>query len=496
MTTSARSILRSLCASALILAWHTPSALAQDALGTGNALDANPRVGSAGQNARARDFAAELRYRNAIITGNAPGGFSFRGVAGYTASSEFRGRLSSDDLFSFRRDTYLSSMLSIGGQSLRSSDALFIQTQLQSTGTTTIGFNPIISRSPSWNANASSGFLDPSVDPSMARFTQQPGALRATSSLVTGQALSPSVISAPSPDADTARYLIASPIGGITERTIDLSQSPNDRVWGRADGRVTSQTSSRLDASTDQPTTTSLLERLRSHYEQDEGEDEPATGHETLEDRINRIKEELDRVRRNDPEDPADLDEAADSLQSDEPFKVDRFVDPNRSGESFFNEHMRGGQELLAEGRWFLAEERFSAALGARPDSPLAGFGRVHAQLGAGLFRSSSIQLRALLEAHPEMLGVRFDAALLPRASRLDLLVSSLRSQSSGSERSDRDTAFLLAYLAWQHDRVELISEAFVQIERINDALDDTEPLYELAQKLWLTPAAERQPTE
>src|SRR5437762_1643352 len=59
-----------------------------------NALDRNLQVGSGGVNTPTRpDFNTEVRMRNAIITGNAPGGVSFRGDVGYRAPGEFLGRL-------------------------------------------------------------------------------------------------------------------------------------------------------------------------------------------------------------------------------------------------------------------------------------------------------------------------------------------------------------------------------------------------------------------
>ena len=58
------------------------AAHAQNALGDGNALDAN--TGQRGRvNSTRPNFARELSFRNAIATGNAPGGLSFRGDLGY-----------------------------------------------------------------------------------------------------------------------------------------------------------------------------------------------------------------------------------------------------------------------------------------------------------------------------------------------------------------------------------------------------------------------------
>src|SRR5215471_6059992 len=88
------------------------------------ALDRNLQVGSGGVNAPGRDFKKELEFRNAIVTGNAAGGISFRGDVGYRAPGEFFGHLGSNDLFAFRRDSALSGL---GGVGIRGTDALQYQ---------------------------------------------------------------------------------------------------------------------------------------------------------------------------------------------------------------------------------------------------------------------------------------------------------------------------------------------------------------------------------
>lgn len=77
-----------------------------EALGGGNALDANSQVGSGGLNSPG--VAPDFRSRNLIVTGNVPGGRGFRGSVGYTAESDFRGSLGSDDNFAWRADSALS----------------------------------------------------------------------------------------------------------------------------------------------------------------------------------------------------------------------------------------------------------------------------------------------------------------------------------------------------------------------------------------------------
>lgn len=99
------------------------TALGQNALGDGRVLERDLRVGGGGLQSKG-DFAAEVRFRNSIITGNAPGGKSFRGNVGYSDPADFRGRLGSDDLYGFRRDSLYSGT---GGVGYRGTDALQYQ---------------------------------------------------------------------------------------------------------------------------------------------------------------------------------------------------------------------------------------------------------------------------------------------------------------------------------------------------------------------------------
>jgi hypothetical protein len=79
-----------------------PSVVAQDALGTGTALDAGLSTrGRMNLPSPQQDF----RARNLIITNNVIGGRGFRGTVGYTAANDFRGFLGSNDFYDFRRDS-------------------------------------------------------------------------------------------------------------------------------------------------------------------------------------------------------------------------------------------------------------------------------------------------------------------------------------------------------------------------------------------------------
>lgn len=106
------------------------SASAQNALGTGRGLEKPLQQGGVGNVPRA-DFGAEVRFRNSLVTGNAPGGRSLRIDRPYGEVGDIQSNLGSDDLFSFRRDTLYSGL---AGQGYRGTEGLQYQMGLTSGG--------------------------------------------------------------------------------------------------------------------------------------------------------------------------------------------------------------------------------------------------------------------------------------------------------------------------------------------------------------------------
>ena len=123
-----------LAASAVLLL-AAPAALGQDALGAGNVLDGNLNI-QGRTNQRAPRIQDTINAANAIVTGNAAGGASFRGQLDYTASGDFRADLGEDALYSFRRDSYFSGL---AGQGIRGTEAIQFQSALLTSATPSVG---------------------------------------------------------------------------------------------------------------------------------------------------------------------------------------------------------------------------------------------------------------------------------------------------------------------------------------------------------------------
>lgn len=153
-----------------------------------------------------------------------------------------------------------------------------------------------------------------------------------------------------------------------------------------------------------------------------------------------------------------------------------------------YHERMADGQGLLTKGLWFDAEERFVSALGIRPGDPMASVGRIHAAMGAGLFRSAAANLVQLFQAHPELAPVKFDAALLPGEPRLGAVMSTLRDAAQNREDAfARDAGLLLAYLGHQTGTVGDVATGFAAVDRIDAWFDaGADPLVETLRVLWM----------
>ena len=525
----------------------------QDALGDGRALDNNPSVNSGRYNAARPNFADEVRFRNAIVTGNAPGGASFRGDVGYRAPGEFTGSLASDDLYSFRRDSVFSGL---GARGIRGTDALRFQFALTTGGSVPPGVasaltidrsdrSPLLRpagldrpgiQSPYAGECAGTAALD-----SSSSVGSLFDALRAPSAYTTNRGLTPTLLSQ-GLDETTGNIegIFASPLRGVRVETIRTGERPaaeptepttqaTPRGITPATSRADVARPSGADQLTRPPSGLAAAPRVQTAYDQILGAiaanapdttDATSTGIDAAADTDTRPlwQQRLEALRQRialnprpqgdpfnlqatdqnannagntntDTDDSANtdfnpLDRSSGDTQTDdntedaqpglersvfvfdpntlrllreggEPINV--FIDPNAPATDLYTIHMQAGTNLLVEGRYFDAEERFTRAISARPDDVTAQVGRVHAQIGAGLYLSAATNLHTLLTQHPELVGARFGASLLPSEERTAIIMARLRDLlglGANSGRSDprmhEEAGLLLAYMGRQ----------------------------------------------
>lgn len=552
-------------------------------LGTGLGLESRlERTAPRNRGLAATRVRTEFAMRNAIVTGNAPGGASFRGDLGYGAANEFRGELGSDDLFAFRRDSLYSGL---SGRGIRGLEGLQYQFSL-TTGTRTqselIG-SPIVQRGFAGLSGADVLARQPGAaetfddsrlrEPSsfdVDRFREQQelrettpeggllGTLRSSSAYRANMATTPSILATAESPTGERFGLTASGLSGVryvplvdaagrtmaqdagagrpAGSTPGLSESAGQSEARRAGGQsavMNSQSSyqtlidrlARFDATrsiaqrqADQREAAEELEAqgdtgpMLPSWEQDllelrqqllEQQAQPVAPRTLLPPAVQRLLEQRD-ARQQEQNGEADDEPRQGPLGLNE-----RAVDLIRQGGGEvpellrgdaaagpFRQHLEAGARLMSEGRYFDAEERYTRALSAMPGDPVAAIGRVHAQLGAGLHVSAVMNLRETLRGAPELVGVRHDADLLPKADRLGKLKSdfeaTIRKEEVGEVLAPgqaREAGLMLAYLAFQTEDRPLLERALGVARR--QQLPGDEALLELLERVWL---AEEQP--
>lgn len=190
------------------------SALAQNALGDGRGLEKPMRQGGGGNTPRA-DFAAEVRFRNSLVTGTAAGGRGLRIDRPYDEVGEVEARLGSDDLFAFRRDSLYSGL---AGQGFRGTEGLQYQIGLTTGGRFTV------SRDQAGAAGTVGGLQNQALSQNRTR-TQSwavqnapTGTLRSTAAFSATQGLRPVMLDARTTDEGEREVTASSSLLGV--RTI------------------------------------------------------------------------------------------------------------------------------------------------------------------------------------------------------------------------------------------------------------------------------------
>jgi len=570
---------------ALALTTLSGQAFAQDALGDGSALDANT-----GQNGRKNfqrpSLASELSFRNAIATGNAPGGLSFRGDLGYRASGEFTGDLGSDSLFAFRRDSLYSGLAGMG---IRGTDAIQYQFAMTTGAAPTQNLmgNLSISRD-NYYSNYTNSYGQ-SVSGSSIQYDQETddldqrgkqlstyrpsqdssftgadsgsmlGTLRSASTYTTTNNLQPALLSVYTEGIDRkAVGLIASPLLGITSTPMAEEDSIANPLVARPPNAINpGQTTNRLPTSYE-----GLVDQMREHVEKLRTDEENVqstirtdeTNDSWLIRQMQDLREKLygvkpaneDDPNNTDPSDPTEsmnnnpdptdpeevndpnitldprdylpensnsplsqaIQDSLRNINSDatsvelydptvmaidpETLKVlrgasareiEQLLDPRAADRDIYGEHMVTGQRLISEGRYFDAEERFTHALSINPGNIPAQLGRLHAQIGAGMVLSASVNLQSLFSLHPEVVASKYSGELLPDDKRIIKLTDRLKERAGlttpelsqrvmESDRVRVSAGILLAYLGYQLDDEQMVSQGLTVVKERGDESD------------------------
>lgn len=534
-------------------------ALAQNALGDGRRLDRSLNTQSSyNSGGSRRAFVDDLRVRNAVVTGNVGGGKSFRGDVGYTGSSDFRGSLGSEDIFTFRRDasfapgftsgasrgisglqtqlgaTSGSNITSAGSNLARDQGGLLVRRAGSgSTGADFIGQDASGTRRAATKGIGSSDRVDlrsdyadySDISPSAQ---MSAGSLRSTAAYSTSQSFKPATFGERREEDGSITSLSASSLRGVRATTTNANGEILPYGPGNAGPKsaATASPSTIMDTRatpTNPAAPTSAIAPAKTAYDalMDRYKEQTGTtlGAGAAGDVANWQKQ-LEEVREA-LEGGADsattllAPAAEDALPIDQPglepvrlynqTTIDLILKQAGTTNELlltadgrlgaFGERMRRGEQALSTGRYFDAEESFSTCLSLRPGDVAASVGRVHAQLGAGMYLSAALNLRMTLGAHPEAVGERYGANLLPSAARCDEIIQELRTNARSQDRLGYESAILLAYLGFQTGDRAVAVEGLDSIDRLaGGAANPIDSRFvELVRRVWM-PILDRQP--
>ncbi len=141
----------------------------------------------------------------------------------------------------------------------------------------------------------------------------------------------------------------------------------------------------------------------------------------------------------------------------------------------------REAEAALANGKYLSAESRYRQIILDVKDDPLPRIGLVHAQLGAGMFRSAGMNLRAVFVQHPELIAARYDAKLLPPESRIQWIQQELQAAISQGE-GGKDAPLLMAYLGYQASSRQVIRYGLA----LAQSKSPRDPLLAVLREIWL----------
>jgi tetratricopeptide (TPR) repeat protein len=109
---------------------------------------------------------------------------------------------------------------------------------------------------------------------------------------------------------------------------------------------------------------------------------------------------------------------------------------------------MLSAEQLMAQGKFQSAINKYNAAEGVAPNNALIPLGRGNAELGAGYYNQASVDIHQAFEADPAMLLGRYALDKWISSKRIDFVTNELRDLAAG-DKSQEMPVFLLAYLSY-----------------------------------------------
>jgi len=605
--------LTSVMAASLVVLAGSASALGQNALGDGRALERDLRQGGVGEqslgNAPRANFMNEVRARNAAVTGNAANGQSLMIGRPYTAPGDFHGNLATDQLFEFQRDSQASAAAyrragqyqSTFTRGVRPTSPLVTRLDSYGLGSELPPAGNIIRSSVSATTpHARPGNADQSGQPAPApganlrengpAVNSPVGTLRSAGAFTSTVELNPAFVGYQQDEGGFSRVTASSLLGVRQAGNRRMSDRPTERQAADQTPDKTAMQNMGLDATPPSSKAQAEGPQFRTSYDDlrdrlgasnrapveppadtltpdkpsgvqprlpagvrppekpagaDRTKPEGSKAEPSWEDRISKVRERLEKGKgkKEAPQDKGTTTRDKGTTAQDKGTSAqERMKDIAKSrgleqpenpktepgdgavehgkekdkyamagldeetldilrkagGEaksytagtpgSLFDVHLKAGEEELAKGRYFDAEERFARALAMRPADATGQAARLNAQIGAGLYVSAGTNLRQLFQQHPEVIGVRYTGNTMPAQSRLKSTMDEMRENISKAKKGGLappdEAGLLLAYVGHQTNDNAAVKEGLEALRQSKDGA--TDPLVPLLEGVWI----------
>jgi len=148
-------------------------------------------------------------------------------------------------------------------------------------------------------------------------------------------------------------------------------------------------------------------------------------------------------------------------------------------------------EDLMRQGKFQSAIDRYDVALQIAPNNPLVSLGRANAELGAGAYRLASADLHRVFTSDHATLMAQYDLKGWFPADRLEAITKELQDLSSRDPK-DQMPEFLLAYIAYNIGDPDAAARHLTEARKRSGTSD---PLLDFMERDWKLPVVERTPT-
>jgi len=173
---------------------------------------------------------------------------------------------------------------------------------------------------------------------------------------------------------------------------------------------------------------------------------------------------------------------AAKTVKKPEPVKVQSMAAGMQA--KGLSEVMKQAEDLMRQGKYNAALDKYDAAQQAAPNNPMVSLGRAIAELGGSFYARAEGHLRDAFTQNPALLVGQYDLRNLLGEERLQGLVKDLRALAEREKRDPRPV-FLLSFIAYNTGQ-EQAAEGYLSLAEKRAGGRD--PFFQTLRNNWAIP--------